>query len=211
MTTPVRASGAHHVGWLGEVRGLVDAVDQTVYDTVAATPTPRLDRLLVGVSTAANYSRLWLVTAAAVAVVGGAPGRRAARQGVLAIALTSAVTNLVLKPLARRQRPARSNGRPVPDSRRVRRPVSASFPSGHAASAFAFASAVGQAAPGVRLPLRVAAATVAYSRVHTGVHYPSDVVIGAVVGELCGRAVRHVATRRAVVSQCGGDRDGERR
>jgi undecaprenyl-diphosphatase len=188
-----------HVRWLGEVRRLVDAVDREVYDTVAATPTPRLDRLMVGVSTVANYSRLWLVTAAAMAVMGGPTGRRAARQGVLAIALTSAVTNLVLKPLARRQRPTRSDGRPVPDSRRVRRPVSASFPSGHAASAFAFAAAVGQAAPGVRLPLHVAAATVAYSRVHTGVHFPSDVAIGAAVGELCGRAVGRLATRRAVV------------
>jgi undecaprenyl-diphosphatase len=163
------------------------------------------------VSTAANYSRLWLVTAASVAVVGGASGRRAARQGVLAVVLASAVTNLVLKPLARRQRPARSDRRPVLDSRRVRRPVSPSFPSGHAASAFAFASAVGQAAPCVRLPLRMTAATVAYSRVHTGVHYPSDVAIGAAVGELCGRAVRRLATHRAGVPQRGGDRDGQRR
>jgi membrane-associated phospholipid phosphatase len=112
--------------------------------------------------------------------------RQAAGQGVLAIALASTATNLILKPLARRKRPARSDGRPVPDSRRVRRPASASFPSGHAASAFAFASAMGHAARAARLPLRVAAATVAYSRVHTGVHYPSDVAIGAVIGDLCG-------------------------
>jgi hypothetical protein len=126
--TPARVNGVEHPCWLGEVRALVDAVDQAVYDTVAGTPTPRLDRQLVGVSTAANYSRLWLVTAAAMAVAGGAPGRRAARQAVLAVALASAVTNLVLKPLARRQRPARSDRRPVSDSRRVRRPVSPSFP-----------------------------------------------------------------------------------
>jgi undecaprenyl-diphosphatase len=156
--------------------------------------------MLVGVSNAASYSRLWLATAAAVAIVGGDRGRRAAGQGVLAIALSSTVTNLILKPLARRQRPARSGGRPVADSRQVRRPDSASFPSGHAASAFAFASAMGHAAPAARLPLRVAATTVAYSRVHTGVHYPSDVAVGAVVGDLCGwaagRLVGRVARRR---------------
>jgi undecaprenyl-diphosphatase len=182
---------------MNELRALVDDVDQSAYDAVAGTPTPRLDRLMVGVSNAANYSRLWLVIAAAGAVVGGRAGRRAAGRGVLAVGLTSAMTNLVLKPLARRQRPVGSDGRPVPASRRVRRPVSASFPSGHAASAFAFASAARPAPPGVRLPLRVAAATVAYSRVHTGVHYPSDVAAGAVVGELCGRAVRWLATRHA--------------
>ena len=193
MTTPARASRADHTRWLGEVRALAGAVDRAGYDAVAGTATPHLDRLLVGASTAANYSRLWLVTAAALAVAGGGRGRRAARQGVLAVALTSAVTNLVLKPVAGRQRPARSGGRPAPDTRRVRRPVSTSFPSGHTASAFAFASAAGQAAPGLRLPLRVAAATVAYSRVHTGVHYPSDVAAGAAVGDLCARVVRRLA------------------
>jgi undecaprenyl-diphosphatase len=153
--------------------------------------------VLVGVSNAANCSRLWLATAAAAAIVGGGRGRRAACQGVLAIALASTVTILILKPLARRKRPARLAGRPVPDSRRVRRPVSPSFPSGHAASAFAFASAMGHAVPGARLPLRVAATTVASSRVHTGVHYPSDVAIGAVIGDLCGWAVGRLVGRVA--------------
>jgi undecaprenyl-diphosphatase len=182
---------------LSELRAQVDAVDLAVGDAIAGTATPRLDRLLVGSSNAANYSRLWLVTAAALAVAGGGRGRRAARDGVLAIALTSAVTNLVLKPLAGRQRPARSDDRTGSDSRRVRRPASASFPSGHAASAFAFATAVGQELPGVRRPLHAAAATVAYSRVHTSVHYPSDVAIGAVVGRLCGGAVGRLATHHS--------------
>src|SRR5689334_1927825 len=99
MTTPTHGSSAQ------ELRALVDAVDLAVHDTVAATGTPRLARLLVHASSAANYSRVWIVTAAALAVVGGGRGRRAARDGVLAIAVTSALTNLVLKPLAHRQRP----------------------------------------------------------------------------------------------------------
>jgi undecaprenyl-diphosphatase len=197
MTTLAPRTGPDRMRWPDEVRALVDATDIAACDAIIGTATPRLDRVLVDVSNAANYSRLWLVTAAATAIVGGGQGRRAACQGVLAIALTSTVTNLILKPLARRKRPTSSAGRPVPDSRRVRRPASASFPSGHAASAFAFASGMGHAAPGARLPLRVAAATVAYSRVHTGVHYPSDVAIGAVLGDLCGWAVGQLAGRLA--------------
>jgi membrane-associated phospholipid phosphatase len=200
MATSAHASGVEHVSQLAEVGALVDAVDQAVYDAVAGTATPVLDRQLVGLSNAANYSRLWLGSAAVMALVGGDRGRRAACQGVLAIALTSAVANLVLKPLANRRQPARSDDHPVAASRRVRRPVSTSFPSGHAASAFAFASAVGQAAPSVRVPLHVAAAAVAYSRVHAGVHYPSDVAVGAAVGNLCGGAVPRLVmrlTRRA--------------
>lgn len=55
-------------------------------------------------------------------------------------------------------------------------PVSASFPSGHAASGFAFAAAVGRDEPWLGLVLRFLAAAVAYSRVHTGVHYPETPV-----------------------------------
>jgi hypothetical protein len=54
--TPARASSVEHVHRLSEVRALVDAVNQAVYDTVAATPTPRLDRRPAGVSTAVNYT-----------------------------------------------------------------------------------------------------------------------------------------------------------
>jgi undecaprenyl-diphosphatase len=61
-------------------------------------------------------------------------------------------------------------------------PGSGSFPSGHAASAFAFAYAVGRHLPGLAVPVRLLATGVAYSRVHAGVHYPGDVVIGSVLG-----------------------------
>lgn len=60
-------------------------------------------------------------------------------------------------------------------------PRSTSFPSGHAASAFAFATGVAGVLP-TAIPLQLAAAMVAYSRVHTGVHYPADVIVGALIG-----------------------------
>lgn len=205
MTTSTRRSGLADTPWPCEVRGLADAVDPAVHDAVAATATPRLDRLLVGVSNAANYSQIWLISAAAVAVVGGGRGRRAAGEAVLSMAVASALTNLVLKPLARRQRP---HEHPGPDSRRVRRPGSPSFPSGHAASAFAFAAAMGRAEPALWAPLHVAAAAVAYSRVHTGVHYASDVAVGAAIGDLCGEVVPQLSAHLAAAARRGGDRGG---
>ena len=51
------------------------------------------------------------------------------------------------------------------DGRLVPMPESTSFPSGHSASAFAFAEAVSSVIPALGVPLRLAAATVAYSRV----------------------------------------------
>lgn len=74
-TEPSRGSD-----WMG--RRLVDevhALDQAVYNAVAKTPTPRLDVPITWISNAANYGRLWIIIAAAIAVAGGR-GRRAAGQ-----------------------------------------------------------------------------------------------------------------------------------
>jgi membrane-associated phospholipid phosphatase len=171
--------GAESV-WVEALREL-GAVDRAVYQAVADTPTPELDAPVRRLSNAANYSRIWLGIAAAIAVLGGRRGRRAALEGALAIGVTSAAVNLGIKPLAQRRRPDRA-GPAMFAARQVPMPESTSFPSGHAASAFAFAYAVGRHLPGLAVPIRLLASGVAYSRVHTGVHYPGDVVIGSVLG-----------------------------
>jgi undecaprenyl-diphosphatase len=173
--------------WLREV----EQVDDAVYAAIAATPTPSLDTAMRRLSSAANQSRLWIAAAAALGACGGATGRRAAWTGLRSIAVTSAVVNLAVKPLARRQRPDRDL-HDVPVTRHVRMPSSASFPSGHSASAFAFAGGVGRVSPGAGVPLHLLASAVAYSRVHTGVHFPGDTVLGSVVGTV----VTQVATHR---------------
>ena len=183
--------------WIAEIRGQVVALDEAISAAVERTDTPTLDRFLVRLSDAANQSRLWLATAGVVAIVGGPRGRRAAAEAVVSIGLASAVSNLALKGLApHRLRPESSNGQ-VLASRRVRRPTSSSFPSGHAASAFAFASTMGEEMPLTWLPLHVAASLVAYARIHTGVHYPSDVMTGSVIGAMSGWTVRRLAARLA--------------
>jgi undecaprenyl-diphosphatase len=176
-TPAAKPAGDALPGWRGEV----EALDVAAYAAIAVTPTPTLDRVFAAVSRAADRSKLWTATAAALALVGGRQGRRAAVDGMASIALASAVVNVVLKPLGRRRRPDRA-AYAVPIARQVAMPLTTSFPSGHAASAFAFATGVTHELPTVGIPLHGAAATVAYSRVHTGVHYPLDVIVGAVVG-----------------------------
>jgi undecaprenyl-diphosphatase len=97
------------------------------------------------------------------------------------IAVTSAVANLLLKPQGRRHRPHRATHH-VPITRHVTMPRTASFPSGHAASASAFATGVATAWPEAGLPLSAAATLVGYSGVQTGVHHPVDVIVGSLTG-----------------------------
>ncbi len=175
----------------GAIRDL-RALDHAAYATVASTPTPALDAPLRRLSNAANYSRIWFATAAFLAIFGGRTGRRAALTGSVAIGATS-VTTLWLKGVGR-HRPDRE-GNFVPRERHVRMPASRSFPSGHAASGFAFANAVSTEVPILALPLRLLAVAVAYSRVHTGVHYPSDAIAGGIVGGAIGQTVAALARR----------------
>ena len=177
-------------------RGLreLGAVDRAVYSAVAATPTPSLDEPLRRLSNAANNSGLWFAIAAGLGVAGGGAGRRAAVRGSVAIGVTSALVNLAVKSAWSRQRPDRA-GAGVPVWRNVRMPTSTSFPSGHAASGFAFAAAIGRDQPWLGLALRFLAAAVAYSRVHTGVHYPGDIVVGSLIGEGTGQAVASLMDR----------------
>jgi undecaprenyl-diphosphatase len=170
------------------------AVDRAVYEAVARTPTATLDGPVRQLSGAADNSRLWLGIAAAVALAGGERGRRAALEGVVAIGVTSAAVNLGVKPIARRRRPDRAHPARFEDRQRAHAPVGV-VPLGALRLGVAFAYAVGRHLPALAVPIRLLAAAVAYSRVHTGVHYPGDVVIGSVTGAGTAAMVAAVADR----------------
>jgi membrane-associated phospholipid phosphatase len=160
---------------------------------VARNRTSALDIPLRRVSRAADHSKLWIATAAVRAATGGRDGRRAGVAGLVCVALTSTLVNGAIKPLARRPRPDRTT-HAVPLVRCVPMPTTASLPSGHAASAFAFAAGAGGDQLRTRSVLHAMAAVVAYSRVHVGVHFPGDVACGALVGATVARlATRAVA------------------
>ncbi|NKR39464.1 phosphatase PAP2 family protein [Rhodococcus hoagii] len=154
----------------------------------ADLPRSRLDGGLRTLSNAANHSVLWMGVAAGMGLAGGR-ARRAAVRGVLAVAGASALSNAVLKPVFPRRRPPA--GTPEFTVRRgLPAPRSSSFPSGHSASAAAFATAVALEYPAAGVALAPLAAAVAYSRVHTGVHWPSDIAVGAGVGAAVALATR---------------------
>jgi membrane-associated phospholipid phosphatase len=118
----------------------------------------------------------------AVGACGDAKCRRrwpyAAAAGGLAVAV-AALLVAVLKDVFDRARPPFQDASLDPIGIV---PASASFPSSHAATAFAAAVAVGLVHPRLRRPLLAMAAVVALSRVYLGVHYLFDVIVGTLIG-----------------------------
>lgn len=177
-----------------QIRDELVALDKAIYAGIARTRTPALDKWLARLSFAANFSLIWMVIAITVRSIFGRRGKRAALGGVVSIGVTSALVNLVSKRVYNRERPDRDS-HDLDRMRMVAMPKSKSFPSGHSASAFAFAAAVGAEIPLLAPPVTALAAGVAYSRVHTGLHYPSDVLVGSILGWTVGRLVGVVLRR----------------
>ena len=170
-----------------------DAVEMRILEGVAGRGDGAVETALSRLSVAADHGRLWMAVAAALGVSGRPRWRSAGVHGLCAMALTSAVANLPAKRLVRRPRPA--TGLVATARARVRRPASSSFPSGHTASAFAFATAAGLQAPELAAPLLVLAGAVGLSRVSARVHYPADVVAGAALGAALATLCTRVTAR----------------
>lgn len=167
-----------------------DLLDRAAYLWVAARPSPVLDRVLPPLSRSANHGGLWAAVALALAAPGRPRLRRAALRGGFALALASPSANLLGKGLVRRRRPVHDA---VPFVRHLRRfPQTSSFPSGHSASAAAFAVGVALESRVAAVPVGLLAAVVAYSRVHVGVHYPGDVLAGVALGAVAAGATARV-------------------
>ena len=158
----------------------VDRLDRSLFTAIAEHRSPMLDRVMPKLSRAADYSVLWMAVGAGLAATGDRRLKWAAERGLGNIALASLLTNQVGKRLAPRLRPAIES---VPLARRVfRLPTSNSFPSGHSASAAAFAMGVSTQAPAAGIVVQALAGLVAFSRIATGAHYPSDVAVGWAIG-----------------------------
>jgi undecaprenyl-diphosphatase len=159
-------------------------VDRLIYVWVVMHRERWLTPLMRGLSVVGRGGLVWIAIGLILAIPRWMP-RRALGQLVLAILLASTCSDGVLKPLFARERPFAS----MTDVTIIGgRPQDASFPSGHSANAFASAYVLAHVMPAAAGGWWLLAASIAYSRIYLGVHYPADVAGGAIVGMLCGFA-----------------------
>jgi decaprenylphosphoryl-5-phosphoribose phosphatase len=143
--------------------------------------SPALDRAAVAYTTTGEFGAIWIAASLAGAALDRE--RRSAWLAAATLVPASLTVNAVVKRVVRRKRPRLRGLPPI-----GRAPATFSFPSGHAATSFAAAIAIAELAPRLRAPAVAAASLMAFTRPYLGVHYPSDVLVGAALGAALGRA-----------------------
>jgi membrane-associated phospholipid phosphatase len=153
-------------------------IDRRLFRLINGLPHTTTSDRYVSVMSDLGEGLGWVAGGAALAMLGGPKGRRA---GVAMAAASLAATYVVqtrVKPLFRRVRPFVNREARVVGIR----PPDHSFPSGHTASSFAAATALTFFYPRAAPLAYVVATGVGLSRVHLGVHFPSDAAVGGVIG-----------------------------
>lgn len=164
---------------------LPESVDRRLYTLIHGLPhSPTGDRYVSNLSDLGEGMG-WVVAGIALAWLGGRTGRRAGIATAAASLGTTYLVQRLIKPIFRRQRPYVGRELVVVGVRTT----DASFPSGHAASSFAAATALAAFYPKTAPLVFSLAAGVGVSRVHLGHHFPSDVVVGGGIGLATGAFV----------------------
>jgi hypothetical protein len=154
-----------------------NAFDREILELIERNQSDGLDHLMGTLSREWNRENFFIATLAAAAY-GDETCFRAAEECFKSITLAEAAVS-PLKYATNRDRPTGTHSR-----------SDSSFPSSHAATSFAAASAVGHAYPRLKLPAYTLAALIAYSRVYNQRHYPTDVIAGACIGVVAARVSR---------------------
>ena len=140
------------------------------------------DALIGALGSAGEWGAVW----AAIGITGAAVEAPRRRRWLIAAAVAPAAVgvNYAVKIAVGRERPLLEGHPPL-----ARAPSKLSFPSAHATSSVAGATALARVGPGSRPALYALAAGICVSRPYLGMHYPSDVIAGALLGAVLGRLV----------------------
>jgi membrane-associated phospholipid phosphatase len=143
--------------------------------------SPAAESAMKALGTAGEWGAVW--TAIAMAAAASDPNRRGRWLRAVPVAPAAVGLNYLVKIAVRRERPRLRRQRPLATA-----PTELSFPSAHATSSLAAATAMGRIEPRARVPLYALAAALCVTRPYLGMHYPSDVLAGAALGVAVGAA-----------------------
>lgn len=172
------------VSWAREPVSRFDAAVDQEMDRLRGHPV--VDRVFYAASELGDFSLVWLILAAARGLRSERDERAAVRMALNSMA-ESVLVNWVIKSMFRRSRPAWDVVRP----HKLRRPLTSSFPSGHATAAFSNAILLADGDPMAPLYYAVAI-VVASSRVYVKIHHASDVLAGVGIGVGLGLLARRL-------------------
>ena len=155
---------------------------------------PVLDHIMIFISSLANKGMLWIGIGVVLLLL-GVKGRKWSERGLLvllSLAFNAVVCNLWLKPMVARTRPYDLLGYEI----LVRRLGDYSFPSGHTSASFAAATALYAIDRRWGTAAYILAVLIGFSRLYLGVHFPTDVLAGAVIGILAAKAAQWILEKK---------------
>ncbi|EKS4343545.1 phosphatase PAP2 family protein [Clostridium sporogenes] len=150
-----------------------------------------LDKIMIFITSIGNLGLIWIAISLLLLI-----SKKYRKVGMLCIAslvLSSLIGEVVLKNLVQRGRPFTAiEGINL----LVKAPKSFSFPSGHTVSSFAVAIVIGKKIKKFKLPIYILAFSIAFSRLYLYVHYPSDVLVGALIGIISANIILYIYNKR---------------
>ena len=166
----------------------IKAWDNRILTILSQKHTPVLNKMMVIITTTGNYGYVWFALSIPLLIINRS--RLTGLTMILAMLITGLTGEITIKHVVARVRPCnREFGKDL----LIKHPAHYSFPSGHTASSFAVSMVMFFMLPALFVPVVIYAVLMAFSRMYLLVHYPTDVIAGAILGVICGTAAVYVS------------------
>ncbi|MDR1467192.1 MAG: phosphatase PAP2 family protein [Oscillospiraceae bacterium] len=164
----------------------IQEIDDNILSKIDVLRTHKLDKIMVFITNMGNSGGIWLFLGLTFMLIRG--HRRKGAEIFVAVGTATLMSEVVFKNIAKRSRPCER----VPEKiMLISKPTSYSFPSGHTTSSFASAYVISNVFLAncgfiIFVLAFLLAFVISFSRLYLKVHYPSDVLVGMLLGLMCG-------------------------